>query len=159
MFKSKLSGFVAGLALVGGLAFAANTFYAGYTPNTNQRGENGVPVAGGAVPVITGTAGCGTLTAQVGGTGTGSVTIGTFSSSCALTVTLPVPTIVVSSGNNDGKNAVNSAAAPNGIYCTFLDKTTPTDSVYAASSTTTACVTNTATMVTGDVIQFNIQAY
>lgn len=159
--KSKVLAVLAGLVAISGAAFAANTFYTGYNPQTNQWGLPGLNVAGGApLPVVTGSAGCGVLTAQVGGVSTGSVTIGTFATTCAITVTLAAPTIVVSSGLNDGKNAVNSAAAPNGLVCTFFDKTTQIVIVSAVGATTTACssVTNTG-MVTGDVIQFRVEAY
>lgn len=163
MFKStrsKVLGFLVGVSASLGLAFAANTFYTGFNPQTNQFGNNGLSVAGGLPPVVTGSTGCGTLTAQKGGTSTGSVTIGTFNTTCALTVTLAVPTIVVSSGLNDGKNAVNSAAAPAGLVCTFFDATTQIVIVSAVGATTTACssVTNTG-MVTGDVIQYRVEAY
>ena len=67
-FKSKILGFLVGLSAVAGLAVAANTFYTGYNPNTNQLGQVGLMVAGGPVPVITGT--CGTIPAAVGGTST-----------------------------------------------------------------------------------------
>lgn len=159
-FTSKLLGFVAGLALAGSLAVAANTFYAGYNPNTNSAGSLGLSVAGGPVPVVTGSGGCGTLSGQVGGTGRSSVVIGTFATTCALTVTLPVPTLVISSGNNDGKNATNSAAAPNGLVCSFFDKTTQIVIVSAIAATTTSCasVTNTG-IVTGDVIQITVSGY
>ncbi len=160
MFKSKVLGFLVGLTAVTGMAVAANTFYADFNPNTNQFGTKGLSVAGGILPVVTGTGGCGTLTGQVGGTSTGSVTIGTFATTCTLTVTLAAPTIVVSSGLNDGKNAVNSAAAPNGLVCTFFDKTTQIVIVSAVGATTTACSTTaTTTMVTGDVIQYRVEAY
>ena len=158
--KSKVLGFAVGLAACAGFAFAANVYTAGYVAQTNQNGFNGLLTAGGVVPVVTGSVGCGTLGAQTGGTSLSTVVIGTFATTCALTVTLPVPTVVVSSGLNDGRNAVNSAAAPNGIKCTFFDKTTQIVIVSAVGSTTTVCtsVTNTG-IVTGDVIQITVEAY
>ena len=158
--KSKVLAVLAGTVAICGAALAVNTFYAGYNVSTNQEGHNGLYVAGGPLPVVTGSGGCGTLTGQVGGTSRSSVTIGTFATTCALTVTLAVPTVVVSSGNNDGKNATNSAAAPNGLVCSFFDKTTQIVIVSAVGATTTSCssVTNTG-MVTGDVIQITVGGY
>lgn len=159
-FKSKVLAVLAGLVATIGVATAANTFYSGFNPQTGQLGLTGLSTSGGLQPVVTGSVGCGTLTGQVGGASTLSVTIGTFATTCALTVTLAAPTIVVSSGLNDGKNAVNSAAAPNGLVCTFFDKTTQIVIVSAVGATTTVCtsVTNTG-MVTGDVIQIRVEAY
>jgi hypothetical protein len=162
MFKSlklKVLAFLLGLTAVAGVATAANTFYAGFNPATNATGTIGTDVLGGPIPVVTGTAGCGTITAVTGGTSAGQFTLGTFTTSCAITITLPVPTFVVSSGNNDGKNAVNSAAAPNGLLCIIQDLTTGADKTYQVSTTTTACVFNAATFVTGDVLQYSISAY
>jgi hypothetical protein len=164
-FAKTLAGFIAGIAMVASLSFAANTFYAGYNAQTNQNGAVGLDVSGGTPPVVTGSTGCGTLTLQAGGTSTGSVKIGTFATTCALTLTLPVPTIVVSNagganGNGGGKVQTNSAAAPNGLLCTFYDSTTQILLVEAISSTTTACSSVTSTsIVTGDVIFYNIQAF
>ena len=157
--KSKVLAVLAGLVATAGVALAANTFYAGYNPATNANGTQGLDVTGGPVPVVTGTGGCGTITAVTGGTSAGQFTIGTFATSCAITLTLPVPTIVVSSGNNDGKNAVNSAAAPNGLFCIIQDLTTGADKTFQVSTTTTACVFNAATFVTGDVLQYSIVGY
>ena len=153
--KSKILGFLTGLALVGGLAFAANTFYVGYNPQTNQFGVGGLETYGGAPPVVTGT--CGTIPAAVGGTSLGQVTTAAVTT-CTLTFTLPVPTIVVSSGNNDGKNSVNSAAAPTGMFCQVFDLTHPAVEVIA-TVTATACTTAAMTITAGDVIQYSLQAY
>ena len=161
--KSKILGFLTGLALVSGLAVAANTFYTGYNSNTNQQGFLGLEVFGGTPPVITGTAGCGTLTAPIGGSSRGEFTIGTFTTSCAITITTSTPTLVVSSGLNDGKNQVNSSSVPNGLLCTLKDLTTGTDVTYQVSysvgTTASACVFNAATFVTGDKLQYAIGGY
>ena len=155
--KSKILGFVTGLALVGGLAIAANTYYAGFNPATNQTGVNGILVAGGPVPAVTGT--CGTIGAVVGGTFKGTITTAGVTS-CALTLTLPTPSFVVSSGNNDGKNAVNSAAAPNGLSCALKDITHPAAAaIYASAPTTTACSFATQTITAGDVFEYTIEGY
>lgn len=157
MFKSKLLGFLAGLALVGGLAVAANTYYAGYLPQTNQTGVNGIEIAGGAVPIVTGT--CGTIGTVTGGTGAGEIVTAAVTS-CTLTLTLPVSTLVVSSGNNDGKNAVNSSAAPTRLRCSLKDITHPAAAaIYASAPTTTACSFAAQTITAGDTMAYEISGY
>jgi len=152
-FRSKLTGFLVGLAAVSGLAIAANTFYAGYTLETNQYGIPGLEVFGGIVPTITGSTGCGTLGTIKGGTSHGEFTIGTFATSCTLTLALPTNTgLAISTG-------LPGVAVPNRVFCTFRDLTTPTDSITVASATTTGCVSGAATVATGDVIQYSVSGY
>ena len=162
-FKSKLAGFLVGISAAAGLAIAANTFYTGYNPNTNQQGFLGLEIFGGTVPLVTGTTGCGTISTPVGGTSRGEFTIGTFATSCAITITTPTVSFVVSSGNNDGKNAVNSSSVPNGMQCTLRDLTTGADTTYQVSYTVgtvaSSCVFNAATFVTGDKLQYSIAGY
>lgn len=142
LFKTSAS-FIAGLLLAVGLtAGAASLSYFGFNPNTNLEGLHGFLASGGAAPTVTGSGGCGTLTNQLGGSTAGQVTIGTFSVSCTLTVTVPT-----------------ASAAPNGWKCLFNDLTTPADTVPQASTTTTTCVTTAATVVTGDTIQYVLVAY
>lgn len=156
-FKSKVLGFLTGLALVGGTAFSANTFYTMFNPNTGQFGVPGLETYGGPTPVVSGT--CGTIGAVTGGTSAGQIATAAVTS-CTLTLTLPVPTLVISSGNNDGKNQVNSAAAPNGLVCTLQDITHPAAYVlYSAAPSTTACSFAAATITAGDVMQYTISAY
>lgn len=144
--KFVLGAFAAAVLGLAGLAFAASTsntgssIYFGYNPSTGLETTHGADVSGGVLPVVTGSGGCGTLGAVVGGASAGSVTIGTFATSCTLTFTFP-------------------SAAPNGWICIFNDLTTPADSVKQATSSTTTCVTTAATVVTGDAIQFNAVGY
>lgn len=77
--------------------------------------------------------GCGTVTSP-----TGSGTSGTFhagATSCAPVITTGI-------------------VAKNGYVCSAQDLTTPADTLKAASSTTTTCTFGTATVGSGDTIQF-----
>lgn len=156
-FAKTIAGVVAGVALAAGLAFAANTYYAGYNPQTNANGVTGLVVSGGALPVVTQGGGTCTGIAVAGGTSAGTITV-TTSSSCVLTVTLPVPSIVVSSGNNDGKNATNSAAAPTGIVCTFTD-TSNSGAVIASTGAVSTTVCTSGAVASGHVISYVIQGF
>jgi len=153
----KIAAVAAGVALAAGFAFAANTFYNGYNAATNSNGDLGLYVSGGATPVVTQGGGTCTGIAVVGGTSVGTITV-TTSSSCLLTVTLPVPSIVVSSGNNDGKNATNSAAAPNGIICTFTD-TSNSGGVIASTAAVSTTSCTSAAVTSGHVISYNIAGF
>ena len=132
------------VSLVAGLVIAtvAMAAYIGFDAETGVQTFPGLNVSGGPAVVVTGTSGCGTLTLKAGGTYAGTVELGTFSSSCALTLTLP-----------------GSTAAPNGLHCTFNDVTTPGDSPTEASESTTACASTAGTLVTSDVITYNISAF
>ena len=133
-------GLAAGLLAVIGLAVADANYY-GWNPSTNLEIMHGVLTSGGTQPAVTGVAGCGTLTAKVGGASVGSVTIGTFSSTCALTIT-------------------PATAALNGYHCTFTDRTTVADSpTEAVTVSKTACSSTTGTVVTGDVVVWTITGY
>jgi hypothetical protein len=147
---SKIAGFVAGLALASGLAYATNVFYAGYNAQTNQFGINGVVTAGGPIPTSGASTSCGTLGAIVGGTYAGQVTTAAVTT-CTLQLVLPVPTLVVSGG-------ANSAAAPNGLICRVFDITHPAVEAIA-STTTTSCTTGSMTITAGDVLQYELIAY
>lgn len=150
MFKSryfKPVAFTAGLFAVV-LAFGANVFYAGYTPNTNQSGVNGLVVSGGPVPVVTGT--CGTIPAALGGTTTGSVATAAVTT-CTLIFTLPTNTQAVS-GGAPGVNP------PNGLWCQVYDVTHPAVEAIA-SVTANVCTTAAMTITAGDVIQYHIEGY
>lgn len=127
----KILGLLIGLLV----ATAALAIDYGWNPVTGLEAFHGALVSQGTLPTISGTGGCGTLTAKTGGPSSGTVTIGTFATSCTLTLTFPT-------------------AAPNGWNCTFGDLTTPADAVPQATSTTTTCVTTAATMVTGDTIKY-----
>ena len=88
-----------------------------------------------------------------GGAGTGGSNV------CGLTITLPTPTIVVSSGLNDGKNAVNSAAVPNRLACAVINASTPSALfIYSSVPTTTSC-SFTGTVNPGDILQYRIYGY
>jgi hypothetical protein len=142
--KILLGAFLATVLGFAGPALADNTgsaIYFGYNPATGLEFTHGADVSGGVSPVITGTAGCGTLTAKTtGGASAGSVTLGTFATSCTLTITFP-------------------SAAPNGWYCTFADLSVPT-AFTEASTTTTTCVTNVSTTATtGNVVVWNAVGY
>lgn len=138
--KKFLLGVAAGLIAVTGLALA--DVYYGYNPSTGLEVTHGALVDGGTAVVISGSSGCGTLTAKAAGADTGTVTIGTFSSSCAITLTFP-------------------SAAPNGWTCQFVDATTPADSphITQASSSTTTCVGTAGTIVTGDKLFFTARGF
>ena len=158
----KVAAFVAGAALIVGFTVFAQTqgqFYTGYWPQTNQNGIPGLLVFGGPVPVVSGN--CGVIGAVVGGTSAGSIqTAGV--TSCTLTLTAPVPTIVVSSGLNDGKNAVNSAAVPTRVFCTLKDLTHPIASggvLYASVPTSTSCSFVAATITAGDILEYRFEGY
>jgi hypothetical protein len=156
----KVAAFVAGAALVVGFTALAQTqgqFYAGYWPQTNQNGVNGLLTFGGTVPVVSGS--CGVVGPVVGGTSLGSVTTAGVTS-CTLTLTAPVPTIVVSSGLNDGKNAVNSAAVPTRVSCALKDITHPAVGIlYSATPTATSCSFVVATITAGDVLEYRMEGY
>lgn len=155
--KSKIFGFLAGLSLVAGMAVAANTFYAGFLPQTNQTGINGLETYGGPTPIVSGT--CGTIGAVTGGTSAGTIATAAVTS-CTLTLTLPVSTLVVSSGLNNGLNQVNSSAAPNGLICTLQDITHPAVyALYSSAPTTTSCSFAAQTITAGDVFQYTITGY
>lgn len=155
MFKnlrSALLGFLVGLGFVAATALAVDY---GYSPTAGTEAFHGIFVSQGPAPaatlgtlaagtgpniVVTASGGCGTLTNIKGGATAGQLTIGTFSVSCTLTLTMPT-------------------AAPNGYKCLFNDLTTPADTVPQATSSTTTCVTTAATMVTGDTVQFQVIGY
>lgn len=129
-------------ALLGFGTMALAQTYVGYNPATGLNSTYGADVSIGSQPVITFSAGCGTVTAKVGGASGGQFTIGTFVTSCLVTITFP-------------------AAAPNGWYCSFNDLTTPADAPkqVTSGSTTTACATSAGTVVTGDVINWTAFGY
>lgn len=155
MFK-KLSTFVIGL-LVGLSLISAGALAVdyGWNPGLGTEAFHGTfisqgpavalvagTVAAGTGPniVVSGSGGCGTLANAKGGATAGQVTTGIFSVSCTLTLTMPT-------------------AAPNGYRCLFNDLTTPANSVPQATTSTTTCVTTAATVVTGDVVQFQVIGY
>lgn len=141
--KFVLGAFVAIVLGVAGLALADNTGSSvvfGWNPSTGLEVTHGADVSGGVSPVLTYSAGCGTVTAQAGGASAGTFTIGTFATSCTITITFP-------------------SAAPNGWFCTFNDLTTAADAPKQASTTTTNCVTTAGTMVTGDKAVWNAIGY
>ena len=116
----------------------------GYVPETGVQGFPGLVVSGGTNSVVTGNSGCGTITATAGGVMGGTFTLGTFTTTCTITVTLAA-----------------GYAAPNGLFCQFIDVTNPGDQPKQKStSTTTACVTAANTSLnTGDVITYYIAAF
>jgi hypothetical protein len=139
--KKMLLCLAAGLLAVTGAVLADNaSAYFGWNPSTGLEVVHGSLVSGGVSPVVTGSTGCGTLTAKAGGASTGTVTIGTFATSCVITITFP-------------------SAAPNGWVCGFKDLTTPADSVTQASTSTTACASSAATMVTGDKLLYDAHGF
>jgi hypothetical protein len=166
----RIAAFVAGLAMVGTLVYAQSqgSFYAGYWPQTNQNGLVGTLVSGGTTPTVSGTTGCGTIASVKGGSSHGEFVIGTFATSCAITLTLPAPTIVVSNnggtnGNGGGAVQTNSTALPNGLDCSIKDLTTGADTTYQVSysnsGTLASCTFNAATFVTGDKLLYSINGY
>lgn len=149
--KSKILGGLVGLLAVAGIAFSANTFYAGYNPNTNQFGLNGIQVNGGTQPTFTGSS-CGTIGTVSGGTGGGEF-ITAAVTSCTITLNLPVPAIVVSGG-------APGAAVPTRLRCTLRDLTHPAaQAVYSAIPTTTTCAFATQTITAGDTLAYTIEGY
>lgn len=139
-----VGAFAAALIGVAGLAVADNTGssnYFGFNPSTGLSGERGPLVALGVSPTVTGVTGCGTLTALTGGGTAGTVTLGTFTTTCTLTITFPSP-------------------APHGWICTFNDRVTAAAVLRQASDSTTTCVTAANTsMVTADVVSFSAIGY
>jgi hypothetical protein len=117
----------------------AQTYY-GWNPNTGLEVTHGADVSGGVMPALTFSTGCGTVISKAGGATAGTFTLGTFATSCTITITFP-------------------SAAPNGWFCTFNDLTTPADIPKQASTSTTTCVTTAGTQVTGDTILFNAVGY
>ncbi len=136
-FRASVLATLAGLAVFG----AALAVDYGWNPSTGLEAFHGALISQGTLPTITGSAGCGTLTAKVGGPSAGSVTIGTFSSSCVLTLTFP-------------------SASPNGWFCRWNDLTTAAGLMIQASTTTTTCVSNaSAVVVTGDTIVWSAMGF
>jgi hypothetical protein len=131
--KKMLIGLLAGLGLVATLAIAQSN-YVGWNPATGLTGVLGVPVATGPLPTVTGCS----QSAVVGGGSVVQVTAG--ATSCTLTVTIP-------------------AAAPNGVFCVFIDETHPADLMAQASHTTATCVSSTGTVTSGDKILVEINAF
>lgn len=140
-FAKVLLSVFASLVVFGlGAAPAEAQVYYGYNPSTGLEVTHGADVAGGVLPVFTYSAGCGTVVSVVGGASAGTFTIGTFATSCTITITFP-------------------SAAPNGWFCTFNDLTTPADAPKQASTTTTNCVTTAGTLVTADKVAWNAVGY
>jgi hypothetical protein len=184
-FAKTLGGFVAGLALVAGIAYATvnpNSFYAGYNQQTTQNGINGLITSGGPVPTTTGsTCASGTVTA-VGGASYGQLNTTTCT---ALTVVLKgaVSSLVVSQAPPPTSSTpyfgagTNSSAPPNGAICESYDITHPADNTVSGAwnlgtfAYTTATVNGVSTDVNytctfaaltvtaADVILYKIVAY
>jgi len=142
--KSKILAGLAGL-LVASVATAA--VYYGFNPNTGLNGVQGLTVAGGSTPTVTGT--CGTIPAPLGGAAVFQITTAGVTS-CQLTVTYSVPANAL---------AGSSAAAPNGVFCVYADETHPADTISQASHTTTSSSSSTATITAGDVILVECNGY
>lgn len=136
--KFVLGAFVAVLLGFAGVA-DAQTYY-GWNPVTGLEVTHGADVSGGVQPVLSYSGGCGTVVSAAGGASAGTFTIGTFSTSCTITITFP-------------------SAAPNGWFCTFNDLTTPADAPKQTSTTTTNCVTTAGTLVTADKVAWNAVGY
>lgn len=148
----KFTAVVVGLGLAAGLAVAANSFYAGFQPQAVQTGIVGTIVSGGPVPTSGASTSCGTLGAITGGTSAGTIVTAAVTT-CTVQLVLPVSSLVVSSGNNDGLNATNSSAVPNKVICLFIDLTHP--AIYgSASATTTSCTSSALTITAGDTLEY-----
>ena len=132
-FRSFIVGLVVGLSLISAAALAVDY---GWSPVTGLEAFHGAFVSQGVKPVVTGT--CGTFGAQTGGATAGTVATG--ATTCTIILTFP-------------------SAAPNGWLCRFNDLTTPADLIVQASSTTTSCTSNAATVVSADVIQYLAVGY
>ena len=164
---SKLAAVLAGVALASGLASAtvAPPYYAGYRQEANLNGLNGAIVSGGVAPVTTGsTCASGTLTVK-GGATAGQVTTATCTT-LVLILTSVQSGLVVSSGNNDGLNATNSSAPPNGGVCLAFDEThyaaiggTFAFTGSGATYTGYTCTYASATITAADVIKYAILLY
>jgi hypothetical protein len=137
LFK-RIFGFVVAVMLGLSTVAVAQVYY-GFNPTTGLNTAQGVPVAAGKLPVVTGT--CGTIPAPVGGAGVFQVTTAGVTT-CTLIVTLP-------------------SAAPNGVYCVFVDETTAADAnnMHQASHTSTSCTSNAATIVAGDNILVEVNGF
>jgi hypothetical protein len=129
-------------ALLGLGTVALAQTYSGYNPATGLNSTYGSDVSIGPQPTFVFSAGCGTVVSKAGGASGGTFTIGTFATSCQITITFP-------------------SAAPNGWYCSFNDLSTPADAPKQSvtGSTTTACKTTAATAVTGDVMNWTAFGY
>ena len=134
--------FAKSFAILSGLlvaAVASAVVYYGFNPTTGLNTQQGVPVAAGVVPSLSGT--CGTIPAGVGGAGVFTVATAGVTT-CTLTVTIPT-------------------ASNNGVFCVFVDETTAADAnnMHQASHTASSCTSNAATIVAGDVILVEVNGF
>jgi hypothetical protein len=132
-FRTKILAGLAGVALAG---LACAQVYYGFNPLTGLNVVQGIPVAGGNKPVVSGST-CGTLT-QVGGAGT--FTVAGTATACTIVVTFP-------------------SAAPNGYFCVFADETHPADIITQAAHTSTSCTSTAATVTAADVILIEVNGF
>ena len=125
------------LSFVFGLLLTASVFAAdfGWNPTTGLEAFHGSLISQGTAAVVAVSGGgCGTLGTVTAGASAGRVIAGAVTT-CQVTVTFP-------------------SAALNGWVCTFSDLTTVANLIRLASSTTTSCTTNAATIVSGDTFNF-----
>ncbi len=163
-FAKTLAGFVAGIALVAGVAYATtspNSFYNGFNPQTNGYGINGVLTAGGAVPTVSAAGSGSTCSGGVVGPATGGAYAGQIATTVCTTLvvqfTAAVPTLVYS-------GSTNSPAPPTGGYCEMWDITHPsieyvTTFAFTGSGafyTGYTCTSASETVTAGDAIGYRV---
>lgn len=149
-FTKFLAGVLAGAALIfGAISFAQVSNlsqYVGYNSLTNVVGQLGLPLSMGTLPTLGASTSCGTTStvqaSMVGGSGIFQLTAN--ATTCTLQIVYPT-----------------AAAAPNGIFCVFIDETTVADAnnIHQASHTTTSCTSNGGTVVSGDKILVEVNSF
>ena len=172
-FLRYLAALAVGIAVAGSaLATVAPSYYAGYRQEANQNGINGLIVSGGVAPTTAAsTCSSGTVVAK-GGASYGQLTTATCTT-LVVVLTGAISGLVVSSGNNDGLNAANSSAPPNGAICLSYDVTHPADNTVSgawnvgtfayvgtgATYTGYTCTFASLTITAADTILYQILAY
>ena len=141
--KKFLLGLAAGLITVTGLALAtaaSGVYYFGWNPVSGLETFHGTFVDGGIgspnAPVVSGS--CGTRGTEVLGATSGTIVSGAVTT-CTTTLTFLTP-------------------PPTQYVCFFFDSTTPAKLIGSGVSTTNACSSNAATIVSGDQIAYLVIA-
>lgn len=133
-------GLTLGLAIGVAAASLAVTYYYGWNPSTGLETTHGVEVDGSAgVSTVTIVQAGQTISGQVGGANAGSwVATGATTAAGTLTFSVAVPTQRV---------------------CSFVDNTTRADLVGQTTAVSKTVVTISGTIVSGDQISYQCEAY